>query len=1585
MVKNTHTLLKRGGIIVEICGLFYQKIIKKGIMNMLKTKQLKRIIALAISLALLLTSLICVNAESTPTFMEWQEKTVTPGSDISQHETTFLYAFKSEKNLNGNKVTSSFNANGDSAYLTLTLTESYASALTAITKINGVDLTKSDIKVKEWSYTMTASNHIGFLYDWKQIGATIDSEGTVTHKASDYIKAWCTGVLEAGDGYYGTASGSSIDGDARENQFSYDGSKYTVGIDNWKPIGRSADKTIYYWKGAPSYKVSYTYDEELSNYQYTVTAKDVYKKVTNADSTVSYELLGDAVIASKSIDEGTAMELKYPIISAGCLNGKADITYSDISITYEEEVDFTEKCEAFGEKYKDIISGDSEDFTLAQMEEFFAKYDLMPESYKEYLSEKKGFNGTALRTAMLNLKKAAEFIVSYGEYMKENLEITDENVDAVKAAYPAWQALDSAVQGAVEATDGYENAGLNLEANYQAAYEFAPTFMGWQEKTVTPGSDISQHETTFLYAFKSEKNLNGNKVTSSFNANGDSAYLTLTLTESYASALTAITKINGVDLTKSDIKVKEWSYTMTASNHIGFLYDWKQIGATIDSEGTVTHKASDYIKAWCTGVLEAGDGYYGTASGSSIDGDARENQFSYDGSKYTVGIDNWKPIGRSADKTIYYWKGAPSYKVSYTYDEELSNYQYTVTAKDVYKKVTNADSTVSYELLGDAVIASKSIDEGTAMELKYPIISAGCLNGKADITYSDISITYEEEVDFTEKCEAFGEKYKDIISGDSEDFTLAQMEEFFAKYDLMPESYKEYLSEKKGFNGTALRIAALKNDAYIYEDFDNEDVNGASSGIKYVEGYNGGKAVYFGNSANETANDYIDFGDINLGENSFAVSYWYKHYPNYVSEAQTGTIFANKSVSGTESGLAVTDKNFTDGNASRTTVNATIGENEAVTLENIQTAGDTRWHHMVISVNRNGSLVVYIDGKISFDVSGSGNYATDIHSLVGSMGTGNLVLGADSNHENGITDAAVDEFTIYSDYLTVEEVLAMYNSDKLGAKICEIENKMENYKAGSRFTQEAIDAMNEALSTAKAIVRKKDCSNASERSSAYDTLKSQFESFLVGKTPNKVVQIASDTHIYNSSDFVYNGSSTTEEDRFKNLLTETANGELGFTVDTYLNAGDLSETSTEVGQKYAFSFYDDYLTKDKLIVQAMGNHDMNYGANNQSIIGVYFVENVKNYVDASLEYNKSLCGDDGKISTPYYYATDGDIHYVVLSTAFSGMSDEELAWLREVMPQIAEDGKPIFVVDHYTPTQNSHTNQLLSRAKEVIAAIDYEQVYYFYGHNHFGLGNVPPYTPEYAKNMTAFNLPTSGKGDSSFGYENSSYYYLFYYDDCMVLRARDSMTNEWVTEYDIELYINNRYAPIVEGASIKKNNKEGQDIRFAVTFGNVREDKEILEYGAILTLKGYNVPIEDMVYNSSNEQVKTVSSSNIAGVKTGEGFYVNVGYIPEEFYGYRYVIRAYVLYSDGTVDYSNMLDRSVIGVAKSIVSWVYNQSSETLEKYGIASTDSIITEILADGTIKWAEGAVADNGKKVFEYLYENNNAITNALENNRG
>lgn len=630
----------------------------------------------------------------------------------------------------------------------------------------------------------------------------------------------------------------------------------------------------------------------------------------------------------------------------------------------------------------------------------------------------------------------------------------------------------------------------------------------------------------------------------------------------------------------------------------------------------------------------------------------------------------------------------------------------------------------------------------------------------------------------------FRTNYADIISGTAEDvengdITLEYLTNCLNDYWVLSDEYRAALNDEGVYKKIlTLRISALKKNTLVNEDFDDEAATGASDALKYAEGYNGKKAAYFDDSAKA----YVDFGNVALGENSFAVSYWFKTDVVLTTE---GTIFAN------DSGITVTNTSV-----SKTTVNAKIGENEAVTLSDIQSVGDTRWHNVIISVNRGEKLSVYVDGKLAYDVSDTKShkvYETDISTLAGSLGTGKFVLGANTAYESGLAKASVDEFKIYSDFVTADEALSMYNCEKLGAKINEIENKMATYKEGTRFTQSAIDGMNTELGTAKAVVAEADCSNADTVSAAYDTLKSAFESFLVGKEAIKTVQLASDTHIYKTDNFVYNGSTTTEEEKFQKLLTETKNGELGFNVDTYLNAGDLSETSGTIAMKQAFAYYENYLPDNTLVVQAMGNHDSDYG-NGGDTSGLYneagFIDNVKNYVDESLEYNKPLLGEDGKISTAYYYSTDGDIHYIVLTTALGLIEDAELNWLKCVMKEIVKDGKPIFIVDHCAPDYYDY-NQFAPRTKEVIEVIDYSQVYYFYGHNHLSFGNKTAYTgySTYAKNATFFNLPTAGKADSSKGYENSAYYYLFYYEDQMVLRARDSMTNEWITEFDIELDI----------------------------------------------------------------------------------------------------------------------------------------------------------------------------------------------------
>ncbi|MBQ2237163.1 MAG: LamG domain-containing protein [Clostridia bacterium] len=432
--------------------------------------------------------------------------------------------------------------------------------------------------------------------------------------------------------------------------------------------------------------------------------------------------------------------------------------------------------------------------------------------------------------------------------------------------------------------------------------------------------------------------------------------------------------------------------------------------------------------------------------------------------------------------------------------------------------------------------------------------------------FADPVVTYDYSKVYAELASAelyneFCESYADTFSATAEDVkngsvTLETLNSFLKDYAELSAAYQQQVKENGYYDHMVLlRIAALKNSVLAEADFDNETVENAvvSSGVRYVEGYNGEKAAYFDDSAEA----YVDFGDVALGENSFAVSYWFK---TDVVLTTTGTIFAN------DSGITVTNTSV-----SKTTVNAKIGENEAVTLSNIQSVGDTRWHNVIISVNRGGKLSVYVDGKLAYDVNSTAVYETDISTLAGSLGTGKFVLGANTAYESGLAKASVDEFKIYSDFVTADEALSMYNCEKLGAKINEIENKMATYKEGTRFTQSAINGMNTKLDTAKAVVAKADCSNADTVSAAYDTLKSAFESFLVGKKAIKTVQLASDTHIYKTDNFVYNGSTTTEEEKFQKLLTETKNGELEFNVDTYLNAGDLSETSGTIAMKQAFS------------------------------------------------------------------------------------------------------------------------------------------------------------------------------------------------------------------------------------------------------------------------------------------------------------------------------------------------------------------------------------------------------------------------------
>lgn len=197
----------------------------------------------------------------------------------------------------------------------------------------------------------------------------------------------------------------------------------------------------------------------------------------------------------------------------------------------------------------------------------------------------------------------------------------------------------------------------------------------------------------------------------------------------------------------------------------------------------------------------------------------------------------------------------------------------------------------------------------------------------------------------------------------------------------------------------------------------------------------------------------------------------------------------------------------------------------------------------------------------------------------------------------------------------------------------------------------------------------------------------------------------------------------------------------------------------------------------------------------------------------------------------------------------------------------------------------------------------------------------------------------------------------------------------------------------VNGASIKKSDSKGQDIRFQATFGTLAEGKTVSEYGMLLTLNDYinsnKITVEEMTVDSTSRYLRKASSTNVNEVSSGDIFYANVGGVSESMYGYRYVVRVYVKYSDGTVDYSDTCSRSVVGIAKSISGWTYSNYDRIV---ALADTDELKYSELSDniknlGTAVDDNGALiltddekAANGKNLLAYLSDNNAVISGAI-----
>jgi len=82
---------------------------------------------------------------------------------------------------------------------------------------------------------------------------------------------------------------------------------------------------------------------------------------------------------------------------------------------------------------------------------------------------------------------------------------------------------------------------------------------------------------------------------------------------------------------------------------------------------------------------------------------------------------------------------------------------------------------------------------------------------------------------------------------------------------------------------------------------------------------------------------------------------------------------------------------------------------------------DNQWHHVVVTFNRDGNGIIYVDGQL--DVT------RDISAQSGSIATAkDLYIGRSSRVDSGHYDGILDDIRIYNKVLTPDEVTQLYNS-----------------------------------------------------------------------------------------------------------------------------------------------------------------------------------------------------------------------------------------------------------------------------------------------------------------------------------------------------------------------------------------------------------------------------------------------------------------------------------------------------------------------------------------------------------------------------
>lgn len=294
------------------------------------------------------------------------------------------------------------------------------------------------------------------------------------------------------------------------------------------------------------------------------------------------------------------------------------------------------------------------------------------------------------------------------------------------------------------------------------------------------------------------------------------------------------------------------------------------------------------------------------------------------------------------------------------------------------------------------------------------------------------------------------------------------------------------------------------------------------------------------------------------------------------------------------------------------------------------------------------------------------------------------------------------------------------------------------------------------------------------------------------KDDNKlVVEMISDTHLEEKEPFRQSFMKT----GFRNLSRAKIK------IDAVVVAGDLTNYADEPSLAKYYEILEKYCPVKA--ISCAGNHDIGH-AGDRDVTDISREEAKANFI----KYNNAYLGID---ATDNYYSYDvngykfiviGDICYDGGHWDDMDLGEEQLAFLDRELAAATAEGKPAFVVCHW-PVDGINGQETIwpgsgiDLSKNDVKNImeKYPNIFYISGHMHtgikskaigekYGLACV-----ETVNGVTYITLPTYGLvnsfGDPIFGTGMQ----LEVYDDEVIIRPRNFITNHWYTNavYEISL------------------------------------------------------------------------------------------------------------------------------------------------------------------------------------------------------